>query len=97
MVEHDDPNSTQFCDVAARCLETTCGGATTVHELATVGAVAMLAGQAGLTAADGLNLAEAVVARVFQTMTAEGNLNVSEPGCVGVAASVSGYRQPVGD
>jgi hypothetical protein len=89
MVEHDDPNSTQFCDEAARCLETTCGGATTVHELATVGAVAMLAGQAGLTAADGLNLAEAVVAHVLQTMTAEGNLNVAKCGCVGVAASVS--------
>ena len=89
MIEHDDPNSTQFCDVAARCLETTCGGDTTVHELATVAAVTMLAGQAGLTAKEGLNLAEAVVAHVFRTMTADGNLNVAKPGCVGVAASVS--------
>ena len=89
MREHADPNSAQFCDEAARCLEATCGAVTSVHELATVNAVARLAGQAGLTVAEGLNIAEAVVAHVLRTMTAEGGLNVADPGCVGVATSVS--------
>ncbi len=89
MKYHADPNSTQFCDKAARYLETSCGAVTTIHNLATVDAVVRLAEQAGLTAVEGLNIAEAVFAHVHRTMTAEGGLNVSAPGYDSVATSVS--------